>query len=64
MLINILTMIILIDWGGDMKKYIDDIFLVLGMLMVTIASFMLSIVFGLYVLGAIFLFASYLLAKR
>ncbi|MBP3908962.1 MAG: hypothetical protein J6D33_08545 [Turicibacter sp.] len=47
-----------------MKKYIDDIFLVLGVLMVTIASFMLSIVFGMYVLGAIFLFTSYLLAKH
>lgn len=64
MLTNLLMTIIWTNWGGKVKKYIDDILMTIGMLLIAIASFMLSIVFGLYVLGAIFLFASYLIAKH
>lgn len=48
---------------NTLQNYLEDILVVLGLLCIIIASFLLSIIWGLYMTGAICVGSSVLLAK-
>ncbi|MGD6992162.1 hypothetical protein [Sutcliffiella horikoshii] len=45
-------------------RFIDDLFFLLGILLIIVPTFLLNVIIGCYVLGVFFLVSSILLASK